>query len=201
MRPARRLLRPGCHGSDVKAMQRKLNADIKDDGQFGPKTERAVRAWKRKHGRRDPGPVVTKAMWKRLGVKPREWWPVTRTRGLTPGQIVNRIAVESQGLGFPHMSAEYVRERNAAHGPTIHGTRSDHQGPPEWAWAADISNGSSPTPEMDRLARRIAKWLGVPWNGSGLVNHYLPNGYRVQLIYRTNLGGNHYNHVHVGIRR
>lgn len=198
MRPARRLLRPGCSGVDVRALQRKL--DLKDDGVFGPDTAHAVKAWKRRHGRKDPGAVVTKAMWHRLGFSCHEWWPVTRTSGLTPGQIVNRIAMESQGLGFPHMSVEYVREANHRHGPTVGGNRSDHQGPPDYAWAADISNGSSPTPEMDRLARRIADWFGGPWSGSGIQDWYLA-GLRFQMLYRTSIGGNHYNHVHIGVRR
>lgn len=95
---------------------------------------------------------------------------------------------------------------NARHGPTVSGSRSDHQGPPEEAWAADMSNGSSPTPEMDKLARALAKKFNVPWTGSGAVSHNLEfkqlgNKYRVQLIYRSNVGGNHYNHVHFGIRR
>lgn len=199
MRPGRRLLRPGCSGTDVKALQRRL--DITDDGVFGPRTAKAVRQWKRQHGRgRKAGPVVTRAMWKRLGYSTDDWWPVRRVAGLTPGQIVNRIALESQGLGFPHMTVDYVREANSRHGPTIHGTRSDHQGPPDWAWAADISNGSSPTPEMDRMARRIAHWFGIPWDGDGISDHWV-NGMRFQMLYRTNIGGNHYNHVHIGVRR
>jgi hypothetical protein len=67
------------------------------------------------------------------------------------------------------------------------------------AWAADISNGSSPTPEMDKLARMLAKRFDIPWTGSGLVNA-VHGGYRYQLIYRTMAGGNHYNHVHFGVR-
>lgn len=200
MRPARRLLRPGCSGVDVRALQRKL--DLNEDGDFGPDTARAVRAWKRHHDRKDPGPVVTRAMWRRLGFSCHEWWPVTRVAGLTPGQIVNRIAMESQGLGFPHMSVEYVRERNHAHGPTVGGNRSDHQGPPGTAWAADISNGSSPTREMDQMAQRIADWFGGPWSGEGICNWWT-GGFRFQMLYRCAPAGagNHYNHVHIGVRR
>ena len=88
---------------------------------------------------------------------------------------------------------------NAAHGTTNTGNRSDHQGPPHVAWAADISNGGSPTPEMDKLARSLAQRFGIPWSGSGLVNA-THGGYRYQLIYRTNQGGNHFNHVHFGVK-
>lgn len=199
MRPGRRLLRPGCSGPDVKALQRKL--DVAADGVFGPRTAAAVKKWKREHGRKkSAGPVVTRAMWQRLGFSTKEWWPVSRTAGLTPGQIVNRIVLESQGFGFPHMTLQRVRDANAAHGPTVHGTRSDHQGPPDYAWAADISNGSSPTDEMDRFARKIAHWFGGPWSGSGITDWWV-NGYRYQMLYRTDTGGNHWNHIHIGIRR
>ncbi len=88
---------------------------------------------------------------------------------------------------------------NAAHGTTNTGNRSDHQGPPNVAWAADISNGGSPTPEMDKLARSLAQRFGIPWSGSGLVNATI-GGYRYQLIYRTMQGGNHFNHVHFGVK-
>lgn len=200
MRPARRIIGPGSSGEDVRALQRKLN--LRPDGLFGPVTGKAVKTWKRKHGRRHPGPAVTKAMWRDLGYRTGEWWPPNRTAGLTPGQIVSRIVLESQRLGFPHMTLEHVRESNAAHGPTVGGNRSDHQGPPSQAWAADISNSSRPTHEMDRMAQLIAHWLHVDWDGSGLVNSYLP-GLRIQLIYRCDIpgAGNHFDHVHIGIRR
>lgn len=88
---------------------------------------------------------------------------------------------------------------NARHGPTNRGTPSAHQGPPNLQWAADMSNGGSPTPEMDKLAKAIAREFGIKWSGSGLVNHS-DGTYSYQLIYRTNEGGNHFNHVHFGIR-
>ena len=88
---------------------------------------------------------------------------------------------------------------NARHGTTNTGNRSDHQGPPNVAWAADISNGGNPTPEMDKLARSLAQRFGIPWSGSGLVNA-THGGYRYQLIYRTMQGGNHFNHVHFGVK-
>lgn len=97
-------------------------------------------------------------------------------------------------------NATMVRAANATHGPTVSGGRSDHQGPPKVAWATDMSNGGSPTREMDQLARDIANVFGIPWNGSGLVNH-TAQGWRMQLIYRTDQGGNHYNHVHFGVKK
>lgn len=76
---------------------------------------------------------------------------------------------------------------------------SDHHVSQRRSDAVDLSNGSSPTPQMDRTARQIASLLGVSDWQWGVLNRTV-NGYRVQLIYRTNVGGNHFNHVHVGVR-
>ncbi len=118
----------------------------------------------------------------------------------TPKEIIdNQVIPLAKQLGFD-ISPESVASANAAHGPTVNGTRSDHQGPPNEAWAADISNGGSPTKEMDELAQKLAAAFGVKeWQGG--CNSNVKDGYRIQVIYRTDCGGNHYNHVHIGIRK
>jgi peptidoglycan hydrolase-like protein with peptidoglycan-binding domain len=117
----------------------------------------------------------------------------------TPKHIIDTIALPiAQQCGINRTSA-MNDAANAAHGPTNTGNRSDHQGPGNVAWAADISNGGSPTPEMDKLARSLAQRFGIPWSGAGLVNA-THGGYRYQLIYRTMEGGNHFNHVHFGVK-
>lgn len=98
------------------------------------------------------------------------------------------------------ITPEGVEAANKRHGPTISGGRSDHQGPPTQAWAADMSNGTSPTKEMDSLAADLAKRFKIPWDGSG-AQSATHNGYRYQLIYRSMVGGNHYNHVHFGVKK
>jgi hypothetical protein len=115
----------------------------------------------------------------------------------TPEDIVNSVVDWAHENGFPGVTRESVRAANASHGSTITGGTSDHQGPPNVRWAADISNGSDPTEEMTHLAAAIAKAFDIPWSGSGLVTHEA-GGYRMQLIYKTMEGGNHYNHVHFG---
>ncbi len=115
----------------------------------------------------------------------------------TPEQIVNRVVAYAHDHGFPAISPDSVRAANAAHSElTAAGYPSDHKGPPEHAWAADISNGGLPTPEMDALAAAIASAFEIPWQGAGLVNH-TSNGYRMQLIYRA---ADHYDHVHFGVK-
>ncbi|HEU4702724.1 MAG TPA: glycoside hydrolase domain-containing protein [Conexibacter sp.] len=114
----------------------------------------------------------------------------------TPKHIVDAIVLPIAAACGIHVSPATIAVWNARHGPTSSGLRSDHQGPPDVAWAADLSNGSSPTPQMDELARRLAHRLDIPWNGAGVVNAS-HNGYRFQLIYRA---PDHYNHVHIGIK-
>jgi Domain of unknown function (DUF1906) len=117
----------------------------------------------------------------------------------TPKQIIDAIVLPiAEACGIRRSPAENDAA-NARHGPTISGSISDHQGPPGRAWAADISNGGSPTPEMDKLARRLAQRFNIGWPGFGL-HSATHSGYRFQLIYRTHQGGNHFNHVHFGVR-
>jgi hypothetical protein len=116
----------------------------------------------------------------------------------SPKDIIDNIVLEiARDVGINRSVAENDAS-NARHGPTVSGGTSDHQGPPNVRWAADMSNGSSPTDEMDALARRLAKRFGIEWSGSGAVSA-THDGYRFQLIYRSNVGGNHFNHVHFGI--
>lgn len=118
----------------------------------------------------------------------------------TPRNVIDLdILPVAKSLGF-QVSSGSVAAANRRHGPTISGGRSDHQGSGRDTWAADISNGGQPTKEMDALAAAIAKRFGIPWKGSGAVTH-TRGGYRYQLIYKSNVGGNHYNHVHIGVKK
>lgn len=121
----------------------------------------------------------------------------------TPKEIVDKVALPiAHKIDFKQVTAKSVEAANAGHGPTTSGTTSDHQGPPERAWAADISNGSSPTKEMDQLAKDLADCFGFqPSQWQGDCNTTTKDGYRIQLIYRTNCGANHFNHVHIGVAK
>jgi peptidoglycan hydrolase-like protein with peptidoglycan-binding domain len=117
----------------------------------------------------------------------------------TPKHIIDAIVLPiCRACGVPRTTADNDAA-NARHGPTVTGSTSDHQGPPTRAWAADMSNGGSPTPEMDKLARELAKRFGIAWSGAG-VGSVTHSGYRFQMLYRTNVGGNHFNHVHFGVK-
>jgi hypothetical protein len=121
--------------------------------------------------------------------------------GMSPKNIIDTIVVpiaQKHGM-VTGIDPQAIVTANAAHGPTVSGGTSDHQGPPEFAWASDMSNGQAPTPQMDALAKDLGITFGIPWPGSGLVSK-TKDGYRYQLIYRTMEGGNHFNHVHFGVR-
>lgn len=117
----------------------------------------------------------------------------------TAKQVVDRVVnFANEKLGFD-CTPESVEAANATHGPTVSGGRSDHQGPPATAWAADISNGIS-TPEEAHLAAAIAQAFGFDWSGAGLVD-LSKDGWAMQLIHNTDEGGDHYDHVHFGLHR
>lgn len=74
---------------------------------------------------------------------------------------------------------------------------SDHHISQTTSYAADMSNGSSPTPQMDATAATIAARLGRPgWKGGEILT-IVDDRVRVQLIWRTT---GHFNHVHIGVR-
>ena len=61
--PARKTLRRGDEGDDVKVLQKRLKLD--DDGTFGPKTEAAVRQFQREH-KMVPDGIVGPRTWAQL---------------------------------------------------------------------------------------------------------------------------------------
>lgn len=117
----------------------------------------------------------------------------------SPKEIIDNIVLPMARAVGIQVTAESVKTANDAHGPTVDGGRSDHQGPPNQAWAADMSNGTT-TPEETQLAKDLAKRFNIPWTGSGLVS-VIHGHYRYQLIYKTMEGGNHFNHVHFGVKK
>ena len=125
---------------------------------------------------------------------------------LTPKEVIDRVILPmAREVGIP-ITAQQVEEANARHSDlTTSGNMSEHKGPPDVAWAADISDAWMSTvgsPNMTRLANAIAKRYKIPWNGAGLSNGTAVIGdcqFRIQLIYKTMEGGNHFTHVHAGL--
>ena len=89
---------------------------------------------------------------------------------------------------------------------TVNGNISDHFS----GHAVDIgmaaNGGSDDSPVGDRIMEAALRLAGVPAGkagpqarGGGLFT-FVHDGKRIQCIWKTNLGGNHHNHVHVGVR-
>jgi hypothetical protein len=124
------------------------------------------------------------------------------------GAEVGRRRFSTPGGGFggsqaPILRAVKIARRNELIVTSLKrssgSTGSDHHTSQVRSFAADLSNGSAPTPQMDRVARRLGKLLGNPNFTGGVMNAQI-GGLRFQLLYRTNVGGNHFNHVHIGCR-
>jgi hypothetical protein len=75
---------------------------------------------------------------------------------------------------------------------------SDHDIAQTGAFAADLSNHPTPTPEMERTAERLSRALGVPdWRGGEPLEREA-EGMRARLLWKV---PGHQNHVHFGCRR
>lgn len=115
------------------------------------------------------------------------------------------IGLSRIGLGLGLESISEKRDTVS----TASGGVSDHYRGNRDSYAWDMSDGSQPTPGMDKTAMRIAKALGAggQWRKQGragvlnVTKKIEGRTYRFQMLYRTNTGGNHYNHVHLGVDR
>lgn len=118
------------------------------------------------------------------------------------------VALQTGGLTGPHGTGEgFIPLTNFLHrrfGLTMTAGRTDHAlrtvngniSRHSVGAAGDYSNGTSPTPQMDAAARVLTRVLGHsvfrPGSNSG------PPALH-QLLYRTLIGGNHFNHVHTDL--
>lgn len=110
--------------------------------------------------------------------------------------VASQLAQLGISQGLSATSEKRDRQSTKSGGVSDHWTGSLN------SYAYDLSNGSSPTKEMDAAARQILRRLGVQWDGhSPVVVSKNVGGYRVQVLYRTQVGGDHSNHVHVGVRK
>ena len=98
----------------------------------------------------------------------------------------------AQGLGLRATSEK--RDRKL----TTTGNTSDHWTGQRDAYAIDLGGE---TRKMDAAAVALAHRLGIPYSGGKLEARVVRNGLRIQVLYRTMTGGNHFNHIHVGVRR
>ncbi len=114
----------------------------------------------------------------------------------TEGPVQQLVAL--CGPGFSVSSAKRDTQM------TKSGNVSDHYVGNKDAYANDIVWGSSePTGKSDEAASKIVAALGgsPDWGKNGGVFSATINGIRYQVLYKTNEGGNHFNHIHLGAER
>lgn len=92
---------------------------------------------------------------------------------------------------------------------TKSGFMSDHYEGNKIAYAADFGLKSTFNGDADaatdfaiKVARNAGKDISSwePFVGKSL-KHNTPDGFRIQIIWQSNVGGNHYDHVHVGVKK
>ena len=102
-------------------------------------------------------------------------------------------------LGRRHGCTPVSEKRDTVY--TASGGVSDHWVGSTDAYAVDIASCSLEYPggPLDQTAREIAAVLRMP-SHTGV--HNITHGrYRFQLLWQTMAGGNHYDHVHIGVNR
>lgn len=118
---------------------------------------------------------------------------VQRTSGAWNGakaavQDVSRVAKEEGLRATGKRTAKYTVDDNI----------SDHSTICRACYAEDLWGTVS---QMDAGAVAIARELGVSYRkGQPLVATVNRNGFRIQVLYRTQIGGDHDDHIHVGAR-
>lgn len=137
----------------------------------------------------------------------------------TPKDIIDTIVIPiAQSLGkfvsgynSAPLTPASVENANRHHGHTQGGNISDHEGPKEVRWAADMSIDWQNHPHgdhgpMDALAKALVEEFGFKsneWNGlkDNSCHSALGHGYQFQICYLMNTAqaGNHFNHVHFGV--
>lgn len=125
--------------------------------------------------------------------------PVTSGSGLQgPGgswggsyKPATQIAKVAEQYGLTPSSEKREKKMTASGGVSDHWVGSTS------AYAYDLSGTVA---EMDKAAKAISAKLGVPYKGGPLVATVNRNGLRYQVLYRTMVGGNHFTHIHVGVK-
>jgi hypothetical protein len=105
-------------------------------------------------------------------------------------------ALEIQALvGITPSSQKRSRQMTASGGVSDHWVGSTS------SYAMDLPG--SPGGNSDAAASKIVAALGGPanWGKTGGVFNTTVGGYRYQVLWRTNVGGNHYDHIHVGVKK
>jgi hypothetical protein len=120
----------------------------------------------------------------------------TRSRSSTSSSCRSRGHHMATGI-----SPAGIAAANAPPRATTSGGRSDHQGPPSYRVGVGHVERLRHAVRRKRSPRSIARMFGIGYRSSGGAFNRTAYGFRFQLIHRSMIGGNHYNHVHFGVRR
>ena len=119
------------------------------------------------------------------------------TSGEWGGSMKFALALLQIGVAHGCGSSSEKRPRQL----TADGGVSDHWTGSTSAYAVDIGRCSLAFPggPLDQTAQEIAQALEIPERTG--VHNVIHGHYRFQLLWQTYEGGNHYNHVHIGVKR
>ena len=81
---------------------------------------------------------------------------------------------------------------------TASGGISDHWVGNKNAYAFDLGGSVE---NMDQAAAKLLTKFGDKWDGGEVVRNFNVGKFRVQILYRTNVGGNHFDHIHIGVKK
>ena len=97
------------------------------------------------------------------------------------------------------LSLRATSEKRSRRG-TASGGVSDHWTGSKQSFAKDLGGTVE---QMDAAAVQLARELGIRGykKGQRLEATVNRGGHRIQVLYRTNTGGNHFDHIHLGVRR
>src|SRR5215217_998702 len=225
-----KLTSPLMTGPDVRDFQRalnkrfaawKINRSVVEDGDYGTETRTAARHVCRglgikveaamRHGatpelrRKIDDPKLRALEEIARGKSPTAKAFRTKLRKQFKGTVTFASTANLPGKPMSKITVDYVKRMAALlHKPivittgtnhskfTVNGNISDHF----TGHAADIgmaaNGGSDDSPVGDRI-------MTAALRAGGLFN-LLHDGLRIQCIWKTDIGGNHHNHVHVGVR-
>ena len=121
--------------------------------------------------------------------------------GVTP--LIRAIGERIAGLYGRPLVVTSARRPGAF---TVNGNVSDHATGNALDFGMAANGGTNDGPVGDRIAAAaliVAGWdepRAIAWARHGGLINLIVAGLRIQLIWKTNEGGNHHDHVHVGVR-
>ena len=213
----KKLLVPQLLTLGLTAIAQKINVDSTT---YGPTAEHGVRKFQEAKELLVDG-CVGKNTWGALGVnEPVVGGPQpAKAQVVKGGQVIIAAGANFPGQPIQAMTLEFIAGMAATIGKPItvttgtnhkkmtsSGNISDHF----TGHAVDIgmfaNGGTDDSPVGDRIMEAACLLAGdsmvgasAKARGGGLFN-FNHNNQRIQCIWKTKIGGNHHNHVHVGVR-